>query len=636
MDVSLEEVSLEATASADQQVTSEALDESDDEVLVMPAAASTGPSVHDLIQAHERAGAPLYIMLSSFHHTKGPVIEMVYPRLNPGASGDRDDQAHHVEENPALPAAWAHLPFLTLPDGLHNHHQDTTFFTVPALKPGHRDQPQQRLFGVACSRQIETERLAEHAEYNRNTVMKALTVLSPFPVFKLLESALAPTLQVLFEQRALDADTLLVSQYQSLTRSFNSRSFDLQDYVLEEVDVTGVIIRLRHRVLQVLICSTSSDVSAATISQTIVALAALVPGMLTCLHTATEDAQGGKILSARSSPTPAPDDQVHSSPDAEADAWLDAEPHAASPNLQHTLYPYTTIQQLPALLEAKSCLMGTTNAMMTQHSQLADVVVDLCNHKGNVSVHFMDDIIAQCEEAQNAAAPTFAGSPAWCCYQFTDYILRFLAGVDFAREQPTKESLDRLNGAGSCSCLMFNINWKDMRQALRWSTRLHVIFIAFACHHLDYGSFYFLGMRSTHSYARWCRAADKHMRETGRRMYMDSPLEHPCRGALQLKDIGRRARQFSDMHFGPNLGVRSQQAMKTAVETSSRTLTKAFQSSKQGLGTAWTSVSNWWNSQRASAADGGDSSPAARDEPIITSAEVALDESASTPPMVEP
>ena len=183
---------------------SESLDSLQDDMVVVSEMSKSSSSTMASLLSLPRSDHPVqFVMLIDFHHKRGPVVEYSFPAL-----------PDSTEASPVLPSSWKHLAFLALPDGLHNHNADRTFFTLPALLPS-----EETWFGVSCCRQIESTELSSKKEdVTRNTVMKAIVVISTLPVFHTLEQAVSPTTKVLFEQRDFGEKELLTSLYKSLNR----------------------------------------------------------------------------------------------------------------------------------------------------------------------------------------------------------------------------------------------------------------------------------------------------------------------------------------------------------------------------------------------------------------------------------
>jgi hypothetical protein len=86
----------------------------------------------------------IHIMVIGFHHKKGCQLEYAYPGL-----GKTADSTSSLQ----LPNNWKHLPSLALPDGSHNHDNDSVFFHLiddfAANKSEPVQAPNQQVF-ISC------------------------------------------------------------------------------------------------------------------------------------------------------------------------------------------------------------------------------------------------------------------------------------------------------------------------------------------------------------------------------------------------------------------------------------------------------------------------------------------------------
>ena len=82
-----------------------------------------------------------------------------------------------------LPPCWSCLPALALPDGAHQHDEDSSFFLLPS-----KETPGETVFGISCYRQIETKKLkVKDKDVTRDTVQKSVVLISTKPVFGVLK-----------------------------------------------------------------------------------------------------------------------------------------------------------------------------------------------------------------------------------------------------------------------------------------------------------------------------------------------------------------------------------------------------------------------------------------------------------------
>ena len=95
---------------------------------------------------------------------------------------------------------WNHLPFLALPDGAHATSEEFSYFTL--LTKNEVDQPDSTLFGLACTRQIRSDKLkVKSPDITRSFVQKAVVVVVDKPgVLGMLRERLATVSAAWFAQ----------------------------------------------------------------------------------------------------------------------------------------------------------------------------------------------------------------------------------------------------------------------------------------------------------------------------------------------------------------------------------------------------------------------------------------------------
>jgi hypothetical protein len=104
-------------------------------------------------------------MAIDFHHARGPEIELCI--------GEEDIDV--VTKND-----WSLLPFMALSDGAHASTEEFSYFTL--RKKETETAPATSLFGIACSRQLDSNLLINRpADVTRSTVQKAVVVITDTP-----------------------------------------------------------------------------------------------------------------------------------------------------------------------------------------------------------------------------------------------------------------------------------------------------------------------------------------------------------------------------------------------------------------------------------------------------------------------
>lgn len=217
------------------------------------------------------ASAVAHVVVVGFHAQLGNRIEFAYPRLRgdpvlrspkvtdttdissgsttPGLAQSILDWksttppsplAHHWGE---LPEEWSFLPFMALPDGVHDHAQDVVFFTLPP-----------DVHCVACFRQVLAHSAKTHAAAGgqlyeksvaaRGSVQKSVVLLCRRPLFGVLADRLVPAVRAYFEQADFADTQVLSSLFHSLNVSLARPSLCTSDTLFHGLDLRALVQRL--------------------------------------------------------------------------------------------------------------------------------------------------------------------------------------------------------------------------------------------------------------------------------------------------------------------------------------------------------------------------------------------------------
>ncbi|KAJ5826872.1 Late secretory pathway protein AVL9 [Penicillium robsamsonii] len=105
------------------------------------------------------------VLVIDFHHARGPEIE------------------HCIADegtDPATENDWSLLPFMALSDGAHLSTEEFSYFTLCRKETS--TTPATSLFGIACSRQVDSSLLINRSsDVTRSTVQKAVVVVTDTP-----------------------------------------------------------------------------------------------------------------------------------------------------------------------------------------------------------------------------------------------------------------------------------------------------------------------------------------------------------------------------------------------------------------------------------------------------------------------
>ncbi len=361
----------------------------------------------------------LHILVVGFHHQKGCTVEHAWPPLNSTTKEDSSLTYH-------LPPEWKYLPHLALPDGCHNYEQDSIFFVLPARKGMEEsgqdegtDEPGQAVYGVACCRQIDSDKVKPSIDVTRSTVQKSVCVLSKYPFYGSIEAKMNQVTEAYFEVK----DFSKVSIFQDALTSLNS-SFHLSKMSTDALQVglshQNEVLRFSHRLLQiikalmlqkrVIICGSPGN----TICKTIISIMLLFPKSLE----AFVRSQGDKDefgFPLRVFPSPL------------------------------SVQPYICLQQMDLLSdESNKCLLvGVSNPLFQkQHSKYCDVYINMEDKMFDISdpklaatlyltsadLRFCDYVFRSVQDvASSTPSSAWFGSNGWVRTQYKLYILSLLS-----------------------------------------------------------------------------------------------------------------------------------------------------------------------------------------------------------------
>lgn len=184
-----------------------------------------------------------------------------------------------------LPEEWSFLPFMALPDGVHDQHHDLVFFTLPP-----------DVHCVSCFRQVDamdvkTLSAASAGSYvrgvaARGSVQKSVVLLCRRPLFGVLADRLVPAVRAYFDQADFARTDVLSSLFHSLNMSLSRPSLNNSDTLFHGLDLRAILRRLGPQTLAVIkllllerrVIVYSQPVRHA--SNAVIALASIFPGSM--------------------------------------------------------------------------------------------------------------------------------------------------------------------------------------------------------------------------------------------------------------------------------------------------------------------------------------------------------------------
>lgn len=159
--------------------------------------------------------------------------------------------SHNTGDWGVLPDEWAFLPFMALPDGVHDSTSDVVFFTLPP-----------DVHCVSCFRQVDALDARTHSASTgpsyeqgvaaRGSVQKSVVLLCRRPLFGVLADRLVPAVRAYFEQGDFARTDVLASLYHSLNVSLCRPSLNDAPTLFHGLDLRAVLRKLGPQTLAVL------------------------------------------------------------------------------------------------------------------------------------------------------------------------------------------------------------------------------------------------------------------------------------------------------------------------------------------------------------------------------------------------
>jgi len=167
----------------------------------------------------------LYIAVISFNQKKGSIIEFTYPEKEElleknentkqffeSLIDNNNEQLNTTEK--IFDNINNQLTYLCIPDGAHFLTSDSTFFLIQNF--------QKLLFGISCYRQLKvTKAMKEDDQENtRDSIQKAMCIVSTLPLFGQMVSKLSVTMLAYFNQDSLKNKTIIGDLYTNYSKNY--------------------------------------------------------------------------------------------------------------------------------------------------------------------------------------------------------------------------------------------------------------------------------------------------------------------------------------------------------------------------------------------------------------------------------
>ncbi|KPM42387.1 Late secretory pathway protein AVL9 [Neonectria ditissima] len=462
------------------------------------------------------------VTVVGFHHARGPEVENWF-----GADEHSD---------PAVDFGWSLLPFMALSDGAHASEEDFSYFTL--LRPETETTPATSLFGISCTRQLDSSKLINRpADVTRSTVQKAVVVIADSPqFFGMLRERLSVVTQAWFAQREFTDVEILRRFQESLAdekvRGVMNDQMDRDQYL--GMSLRELIHEFKWQTLVLLKCCLlqpkmlffGSKCDRLCMMQ--FSLLSLIPGLIRNLQDCA-DPELNNYEKCLSKPT--------SLRTSDRNSLLSYMGLPLQIFGKGSLYgPYTPLQQLDILADfgTKSYIVGSTNSLLLQQKdRYSDILINLDEDTVSITSpslrtaltltaadrRWVDYLTQEINETWDEANPSrpktmkYVGSEEFIRLQFEEYILALISSVKYH------------------NYLTSNNNPKSILPEIDGDPIL------------DFGQDWVEAWKRTENYRMWNANTDSHLFD------IVDP-RHPCAGGLTIDDVQRRiAEQVKELHL---------------------------------------------------------------------------------------
>ncbi|RMJ26366.1 avl9 protein [Aspergillus sp. HF37] len=509
---------------------------------------------------------PIVIVID-FHHARGPEIELCIA-----------DEG----SDPALDNDWSLLPFMALSDGAHTSTEDFSYFTLRRKETA--KEPATSLFGISCSRQIDSNLLINKTpDVTRSTVQKAVVVVTDNPqgVGQLREK-LSVVTSAWFAQRDFSDIVILKKFREGLVANLqNGRGQPDQNLGLSLREMIHeykyqTLVLFKGLLLQPKMLFFGSRCERLCMIQ--FSLISLIPGLINNLQDCAD---------------PSFD---HFTQTVEKPASLKTSERSsllAYMGLPLQIFgkgsmfgPYTPLQQLDLLADygTKSYVVGSTNSLLLQQKdRYSDMLINLDEDTVNISspslrsalalstadrrwIDLLTQIINETWDDAHPERPRtlgYMGSEEFIRLQFEEYLLALLSCMKY------HEELNSFNAGDS------GRRSKGELQALNIEGDPA----------LEFNSEFLAQWQHTSNYALFKRLTSDAL------LFSIVEPRHPCAGGLNMEDIQRRlGQQVADLHLDDRVRE-GRDALNRHFATGQKKVSAAFNS-------FWTDMETMREAQR--------------------------------------
>ncbi|KAL3494474.1 transport protein Avl9-domain-containing protein [Aspergillus germanicus] len=494
------------------------------------------------------------VMVIDFHHARGPEIELCI-----GPEGT----------DPAAENDWSLLPFMALSDGAHLSTEEFSYFTL--RRKGTDTEPPTSLFGIACSRQIDSKALIHKSpDVTRSTVQKAVVVVTDKPrSLGQLREKLSIVTSAWFAQRDFSDLDILKKFHEGLVISlekdevFKDQTLGLSLREMIHEFKFQTLVLFKALLLQPKMLFFGSRCERLCMIQ--FSLVSLIPGLMNHLQDCAD---------------PAFDDYAQTVEKPTSLKTSDRSSLLAYMGLPLQIFgkgsmfgPYTPLQQLDLLADdgTKSYVVGSTNSLLLQQKdRYSDILINLDEDTININSlplrnalslsvadrRWIDAITQIVNDTWDEAHPQqpkthgYVGSEEFIRLQFEEYLLALLSSMKYHEE--LNSYLTGEQGRRSRAQLdAYNIEGDPA---------------------LEFNQEFLALWRTTSNYALFQRLTSDAL------LFSIAEPRHPSAGGLTIDDVQRRiSQQVADLHLDERVRE-GREALNRHISTGQKKVTAAFNS----------------------------------------------------------
>ncbi|KAI2790748.1 hypothetical protein POX_c03597 [Penicillium oxalicum] len=493
------------------------------------------------------------VLVIDFHHARGPEVELCIADEGTSPATDND---------------WSLLPFMALSDGAHLSTEEFSYFTLRQKETP--TTPVTSLFGIACSRQLDSNLLIDRPpDVTRSTVQKAVVVVtdSPRRVGQLREKLSVVTSAWFAQRDFTDIDILRKFREGLVISLLNDDSKDqnlglsLREMIHEFKYQTLVLFKGLLLQPKMLFFGTRCE----RLCMIQFSLISLIPGLIDALQDCADPAFDSYAETVEK-PT-----SLKTSDRSSLLAYMGLPLQIFGKGSMFG--PYTPLQQLDLLADdgTKSYVVGSTNSLLLQQKdRYSDILINLDEDTINISslplrtalvlstadrrwIDLLTQIVNDTWDEDHPSRPKtlgFMGSEEFIRMQFEEYLLALLSCMKYHEELNSLASAESPHRAMS-QLQAFNIEGDPA---------------------LDFNADFLAQWQKTSNYALFSRLTSDAL------LFSITEPRHPSAGGLTMEDVQRRiAQQVAELHLDERVRE-GREALNRHLSTGQKKVSAAFNS----------------------------------------------------------